>query len=130
MSENGNKPRELKIQDGRTLTVNLNWCSMPQVMEYLNTVVPPYEVKPEGTKPEGIDGKALKDYEENLAKAQKAHEERVTKREAVLAQVAEFRGKCCGLTAEAVMGLGYEDYALLGKKITDLIIDPVGADPN
>ena len=124
MSDNGNKPRDLKIQGGRTLTINLNWCPMPKVVEYLNIIVPPYEAQPE--EPDAKTPEAREEHKGRMAK----HKEYMAKREAVLAQVAEFRGKCCGLTAEEVMGLGYEDYALLGKKITDLIIDPVGADPN
>jgi hypothetical protein len=116
MSDNGDRknPREMKIEGGKTLIINLNRFSVGAVLDYINTVVPPYESAPVEAKD----------------KEQAAYEERQTKRAAVLRQVAEFRGKCCGLTADEVQALGYEDYVLLGKKITDLILDPVGADPN
>jgi hypothetical protein len=116
MSDNGDKknPREVKIEGGRTLNINLNCFSVNDVLAYVNTIVPPFEAEPA----------------EATDKERTAYAERMAKRDAVMRQVAEFRGKCCGLSTDEVMGLGFEDYVILGKRITDLIIDPVGADPN
>ena len=43
---------------------------------------------------------------------------------------AELKGKACGLTADEVLALGFGDFSLISKRVTDLIVNPVEADPN
>jgi hypothetical protein len=107
-------PRELKLASGQTICVNLNSVVLQEVIEYVNIKFPLYE--PEDST---LDNKA-----------QEARAKRMTDREAGMLKVAEFRARVSGLTPDQVRKLGYEDYAVLGRKITDLITDPLGADPN
>jgi hypothetical protein len=43
---------------------------------------------------------------------------------------AELKGRCCGLSADEVLALGFEDFSRISKKISDLIVNPVSADPS
>lgn len=43
---------------------------------------------------------------------------------------AELKGKACGMTADEIQALGFEDFMLLSQKISDLIIKPVESDPS
>ena len=117
MSEDGEKknPRELRLSNGRTVIINLNKLSLRDVQHYASIKVPPYEEEPEG----GYKGKEKADFDQ-----------RMQKRAAVLREVSEIRAKCSDLTTDEVERLGYEDYAVLGSKISDFIINPMAADPN
>ena len=92
-------PREVKLADGRTLTITLNALSWREVREYVNGVMPYDPENPE-------------------------------KSEASERRHAELKGKACGLTADEVLALGFEDFSRISKKISDLIVNPVEADPN
>jgi hypothetical protein len=43
---------------------------------------------------------------------------------------AELKGRCCGLTADEVLALGFEDFSRVSRKISDLIVNPVETDPS
>ncbi len=43
---------------------------------------------------------------------------------------AELKGRCCGLSADEVLALGFEDFTRVSKKISDLIVSPVETDPS
>ncbi len=43
---------------------------------------------------------------------------------------AELKGRCCGLSADEVLALGFEDFLRLSRKISDLIVSPVETDPS
>lgn len=43
---------------------------------------------------------------------------------------AELKGRCCDLTADEVLALGFEDFTRLSKKISDLIVSPLETDPS
>ena len=43
---------------------------------------------------------------------------------------AELKGRACGLSTDDVLALGFEDFSLIGKKISDIIVDPIGTDEN
>src|SRR5690349_13897494 len=94
---NGEGPREVKLDDGRTLTIKLNALTWREVREYV-AGVPSFDPnEPEKT-----------------TEAEQRH--------------AEMKGKCCGLTADEVLALGFEDFSRVSRKISDLIVNPVEAD--
>lgn len=94
---NGEGPRDVRISDGRVLTINLNALNWRDVREYV-AGVPSFDPhEPHKT-----------------IEAERRH--------------AELKGKTCGLTADEVMTLGYEDFTRLGRKISDLIVSPVETD--
>jgi hypothetical protein len=43
---------------------------------------------------------------------------------------AALKGQCCGLSADEVLALGFEDFSRVSKKISDLIVNPVETDPS
>jgi len=108
-TQNSGDKRALTLAGGKTVRVNLNCFTLEEVIEYANITFPPFE-------PDKLDG----DEKEKAARAT-----RMAAREAGLVRVAEFRAKASGLTLAEVRLLGYEDYALLARKVGDLIADPV-----
>lgn len=90
-------PREVKLSDGRVLTINLNGLTWRDVREYV-AGVPPFDPKdPEASKA-----------------AERHH--------------AELKGRTCGLTADQVLELGFEDFGRLSARVSGLIVNPVEAD--
>lgn len=116
---NGANPREVKLADGRVLTVNLNGWHWEDVREYTSIAIPP----------------RLPERNDFASEAEKAEYEAkrlavIEAERAALLRVFEMRAMTCGLTVQDVAALGFEDQTRLGRKIIQLITEPVEADPN
>ena len=112
-------PRELKLSGGKTVSVNLNGWTWADVREYARLEIPEH----------------LPDRADFANKADETayrtrREQSLADEKAAMRRIFEMRAKVCNLEPDEIENLGWEDQALLGKKINSLIVDPVGADPS